>query len=319
MAGPYGTLIAANDAAADPAIRRQQGIFGLNPLMTPKYARNRGVRDSEFRDTLARLYVSLADADPKTQTAYLASLPQEAKAVAQVLIGNNARGASGYVDFILSQASEITQEVVQVEKVVGDDYVAFFFGQAPPTFQYSGFLLNSLQDDQRSGFAIAYNHILRGTQLARRGALARLRYDSVIVSGTVVAQQQTLNAENELAVPFSFSFLVKEYVIVPNALFHRTSPADYVKLATDNAVSNLGPVGRPSDVRVRSTMVLPPDLAATGTPGQEEPGIVNRALDALSQLMSRVADTANAPAPSNVRGAIDGSPVTPPPPFAGGL
>lgn len=319
MAGPYGNFVSQNNAATDPAIRRQQGIFADNPLSTPKYARNKGVRDAEFRDTMARMFISLADADPTTQTAYLASLPQEAKALAQVLLGNNNHGSSGYVDFILTQAIEPRQEVVQVEKTVGDDYVAFFFGEAPPTFQYSGYLLNSLQDDQRVGFAIAYSQILRGTQLARRGALARLRYDSVIVEGAITAKQQTLNADNEMAVPFAFSFLVKNYVIVQNPLFKRTSAADYVALAADNAVTNLGPVGRPSDVRVRSSMVLPPDLAAVSTAGQDEPGVVDRTQAAPAQLMSRAADSAIGTQTTNVRGAIDGTPVTPPPAFAGAL
>lgn len=317
MSGPYGNFQTQNNSASDPSIRRQQGVFAANPLMTPKYARNRGLRDAEFRDTLARIYVSLADADPGTQSAYLASLPQEARPLAQVLLGNNNQGASGYVDFILTQAVEAVQEVVQVEKVVGDDYVAFMFGQAPATFQYTGFLLNSLQDDQRSGFAVAYNQILRGTQMARRGTLARLRYDSMIISGTMIAQQQTLNSDNEMAVPFAFSFLVKEYVIVQSPLFKRTSPADYVKLATDNAVKNLGPIGSASDVRVRTTMVLPPDLAATSTAGQAEPGVVDRAINAPLQLIANVAASLVTAINGNVRGAVDGTTVAPLLPFAG--
>jgi len=319
MAGPYGNLIDANNAAADPAIRRQQGVFADNPLATPKYARNHGVRDAEYRDTMARLFVSLADADPSTQTNYLTSLPQEAKALAQVLLGNNNHGSAGFVDFLLAQAVEGFQEVVQVEKTVGDDYVAFFFGQAPPTFQYSGYLINTLQDDQRTGFAIAYQQILRGTQLARRGALARLRYDSVVVEGTMLAKQQTLNADNEMAVPFSFSFLVKSYVIVQNPLFQRTSPDDYVALAADNAIGNLGPVGKASDVRVRSTMVLPPDLSAVSAAGQDEPGVVDRTQTAPVQLMSRAIDATSAGTTSNIRGSVDGTSTTPPPALASGL
>ncbi len=319
MAGAYGNLRALNNAASDPAIRRQQGVFADNPLSTPKYARNAGPRDAEFRNTMARMYISLADADPRTQQAYLASLPEEAKALAQVLLGNNNQGASGYVDFILGQATETVQEVVQVEKVVGDDYVAFFFGQAPATFQYSGYLLNTMQDDQRTGFALAYSHILRGTQLARRSALARLRYDSVIVSGTITAHQQTLIAENEMAVPFSFSFLVKEYFVIANPAFPRISPDDYVKLATDTAVSNLGPVGNPSDVRVRSTMVLPPNPSQVSAAGQDEPGVVDRALTSMGQLMGGVVDLLATTATGNVRGAPDGTNVTPPLPFAGPL
>lgn len=325
MAGPYGDLLTANGAASqyNP---RQQGVFALHPLATPKYARNRGLRDAEFRDTLARIYISLADASDTVRSAYLASLPgdQPTQSLAKVLLGANSQGGTGFVDFFLTSAQEQFQEIMQVDKVLADDYVAFFYGQNPPIFQYSGMLLNSMQDDQRSGFAKAYLQMLRGTQLARRGALARLRYDSVIVSGVFTAHTQAMNAENELAVPFSFSFLVKEYVILNNAKFTRTSTADYVKLAADAAIAALGPVGTASDTRVRTTAVPPPTPAAVSSAGPDQsfaaqvnPAFLTSSPLAPLQPLAGLVDTAtnlgstsssNAP---NVRGVIDPKTVGP--------
>jgi hypothetical protein len=193
--------------------RGQQGVFAEYPLMTPKYAVNAGLRDNEFRDTLARFYISLNGADPNAVANYLASVPPEALALAKVLVGSTSGKGTGFIDFFLQQVTESFNEVAQVDKVLADNYVAFFFGQEPPIFQFSGTLLNSVQDDQRLGMALAYQHLIRGTQLARRGALLRVRYDSVIISGAIMNMTQTLNAENELVVPFSFSLLVKEYLI----------------------------------------------------------------------------------------------------------
>lgn len=254
----YGDVVDDNNASGYN--RGQQGVFGLHPLATPKYALNKGNRDNEFKETLARMYVSLADADESTKDLYLKALPGDGptQALAKVLIGKGqGQGGTGFIDFFLQQVNESFQEAVQVDKVLGDNYVAFYFGQEPPIFQYAGALLNSMQDDQRSGFALAYQHLLRGTSLARRGALLRLRYDSVIVSGTVNTMSQTLNAENEMVVPFNFSLLVKEYIVLQNPRFNKTTQAEYVQLATQFAEEGLSLVGQVSDIRIRTVLYQP--------------------------------------------------------------
>lgn len=327
----YGTLTEDNGEGSsyNP---RQQGVFGLYPLATPKYARNVGARDAEFKDTLARLYISIADLSDPDKSKYLSSLPQDAEtqALAKVLAGTSAAGGTGYVDFFLQQASEPFQEIMQVDKVLSDDYVAFFYGQQPPVFQYSGTLLNTLQDDQRSGFARAYNTMLRGTQMARRGALARLRYDSVIVTGVMVSHQQALNADNETAVPFSFSFLVKEYVVLSEPVFSRKSPAQFVELSADAAVASLQanslPNSGPGNPQTTATTVTPATPSATSTAGPDEQasptlpppdptpeGITAAATSAANNVMTGLVNTANALRQSatannalgNVRGTVD--------------
>jgi len=273
MADPlFGTLYDDNETKG--INRRQHGVFGLHPLATPKYAFNKGARDNEFKESLARMYVSLADASEQLKQQYLTSLPGDAatQALAKVLVGlGQQRGGTGFIDFFLQQVNESWQESVQVDKVLGDNYVAFYFGQEPPVFQYAGTLLNSQQDDQRSGFALAYQQIIRGTQLARRNALLRIRYDNVIVSGSMNSHTQAINAENEMVVPFTFSLLVKEYVVLQNPRFTKKSRRDFVQLATQFASGELGPVGRVSDVRVRSIMVQPNVSAAESSAGPDEP------------------------------------------------
>jgi hypothetical protein len=319
-AGNYVPFVASDQTAKYNA--RQYGVFGSNPLMTPKYARNNGTpRDAEFKDTLARLYISVSDLSDPDRSKYLATLPGDAatQALAKVLLGTNATGGTGFIDFFLSSANEPFQEIMQVDKVLADDYVAFFYGQQPPVFQYSGTLLNSMQDDQRSGFARAYQLLLRGTQLARRGALARLRYDSVIVSGVLTAQQQQLNADNELAVPFSFSFLVKEYVVLQNAAFNKTTVQDYIQLAADSAIAALQPVNTSTNAQANTTAVTPTTPAATSVAGAAQPTTAtNAALNVLQQLVSKAsAVLATSSATSNVKGTINPTPPTPPAPPSG--
>jgi hypothetical protein len=290
MAGPYDLFKSAdrrgayvgvgrgsfyNSSAYNP---RQYGVFSANPLATPKYALNNGTpRDAEYKETLARMYISLAGTSDELKKAYLRSLPNDARvnALAQVLIGPNTTrdtASNGFIDFFLQQVNESFQEKLQVEEVLGDNYVAWYFGQAPPVFQYNGTLLNSKQDDQVTGFALAYQHLIRGSALAQRGTLLRLRYDNIIVGGSVNSMTRILNAENEMACPFAFSILVKEYIVLLEPEFAKISPEDYVQLQTafysDSAADAIGQV---SDRRVRLTTVVPARVSIASSVGQEPP------------------------------------------------
>jgi hypothetical protein len=304
--------------------RGQQGVFALNPLSTPKYAKNVGARDAEFRDTLARIYISLADMGQPAIDSYLATLPTDAatQSLAQVLLGANSKGGTGFVDFFLSQANEPFEEIMQIDKVMSDDYVVFFFGQKPPVFQYSGTLLNSLQDDFRGGFALAYQQLLRGTQMARRGALARLRYDSVIVSGTMFAHSQQLNADNELAVPFSFSFLVKEYSIITNLPYAKLTTSAYVKLAADAAIQALQPTTAPNTTQTTTAVATPPLPAAVSAAGApQNTSVINTNQNSMQQTVTAGGQTAasvtqSSSPTSNILGTVDPNAAAVAPPAA---
>lgn len=303
----------------------QTGVFALHPLMTPKYARNNGLRDAEFKETLARLYISLADASENTKKLYLKSLPKNAQvqALAKVLIGSGAGsgGGSGFIDFFLGQAQENFQEKMQVDEVLSDNYVVFYFGQQAPVFNYAGYLLNSQQDDQVTGFALAYQHLIRGSQLARKGALLRLRYNGVIVSGTVNTMTTSLGAENELAVPFNFSLLVKEYAILRQPNFVKLSQDDFVALSTQfDPDGVLRQVGQAKDARVRTTILSPLTLAAESVAGADESGEpVDENLTAPEQLQSQISQASQPASPTtNVRGTLpaNNQSVQPPAPLA---
>lgn len=262
-------IIKFPDNATSNYNRGQNGVFGLHPAMTPKYAVNAGLRDAEYRDSLARMFLSLSGASTQVKQAYLksvAGLGDDVLALAKVLIGSmtGPHGGTGFIDFILGQVQEQFQEKYQVSEVLGDNYVAYFFGQAAPVFSYSGYLINSFQDDQRIGMALAYQHLLRGTQCARRGSLLRLRYDSVIVSGTVLNMSQAINAENEVAVPFSFQMLVKEYIIAVKPALATTKVQTSFFDGTEE--TNIGGV---QTERVRTTMFVPDRLAASSVVGQD--------------------------------------------------
>lgn len=189
----------------------RKGVYATYPAATPKYSTT---NDDNSLKTQARLLIPFPDS--KTFKDYQASFlgySNDVKRLANT-IGVPARkdytkGAVGYVDFLLTQAQEGFEEKLQVVDVVGDNYVAYFFGQRPPIFSYQGVLMNTKQDDWRLAMLLMYQNVIRGTQLARRNTMVTLAYDKLAVTGALVNMTQILTAEMQMAAQFNFQILVK--------------------------------------------------------------------------------------------------------------
>lgn len=194
------------------------GIRSRSPRSTPKYNQYLNLRHREFLQTTARMYISVKN--PSNFVNEVGKGNQHLKAIARVLAGNNKveESGKGYIDFLLLQANHALNEKVQVIETLSDNYVAFFFGQSAPIFQYSGMLMNSYQDDWAINMLRMYQSISRGSQLARRGVLFYLKYDSMVISGSILNLNWSLNGENELLVPFSFNLLVRKIHILYGGL-----------------------------------------------------------------------------------------------------
>lgn len=213
----------------------RKGVFSQHPGMTPKYHTNNNNASLEY---MARMFIPFGDDQTgDKRKAFINSFDDKTRsrelAAALATTGRTDTGNAfgmGYIDFLLQKAQESFQEKYQVVEVLGDNYVSYFFGQAPPVFTYSGTLLNSVQDDWRTAFHIMYNDIIRGTQMARKKLVVTLAYDDVFVTGVLVNMTQLLTAEFELGASFSFNILVKRFDVhsrFGGAAFPPTAVATY--------------------------------------------------------------------------------------------
>lgn len=231
--------------------RGGRGVFAANLQgATAKYIRGRP-REVMQKSTMARMFVRVDSSelrlfrdsvgDPQVADRLLNSLIGDPAAPTQR--GNNVT-LSGYMDFLLTGVTQSLSETVQISPTLADNYVAYFFGQQPPVWQYQGVFINTVQDDQASNFYRLYLHVLRGTQLARRQKIISLKYDSFIVAGAMMNLQTSLMAANEIAVPFTFQLLVKRISLVnTTAGWVPTNPggafaSDPLAVASDGAVQN---------------------------------------------------------------------------------
>lgn len=236
---------------------------------TPKYARNEGERADNFRDSLCRFFVRVDGRDaglfrrtiPDTalvRSAERGGVTNVADSVIDAVAG--APGSNrGYVDFLLTNANLGFQELVQVGQVLSGNHVVYTFDQAPPTLEFQGVTLNTVQDDQTTHMIRLYLNVLRATALARRQKALSIKIDAYVLTGVLTAFRPTFEGKFETAVPFSASFLVKRLAITEYTHGWRPTAVG-TPFATDpNAV--------PVDTRVyterpvsRATFRTPADL-----------------------------------------------------------
>jgi hypothetical protein len=201
-------------------------------MMTPKYARHPSYKTQGQLSGLARMYIPVGS--PKAVERIVKGFegrgdPQLA-AVARQLLGQSAGKEStgkGYLDFVLQGVSQSLDEKYQVSEVLEDNYVVFFFGQRAPVWSFSGALMNTYQDDWTMNMLRLYSELGRGSQLAKRGLLLHIRYDSLIIGGCMLNFRWDLSSSNELFTAFSFNFLVRSRTILRGSKNVPTKLPDY--------------------------------------------------------------------------------------------
>jgi hypothetical protein len=220
----------ARDLAQAAQLTREPtavGVFSDYPAATPKWA-GRGLpggAERDFRNTMARLFVEL---DEKERDKFLASVDLsapdahsgESRILASVLAGpRDAKRGTGYIDFLLQDLQMPFQEKTQVVETLADNYVIYYFGQAAVPFTLSGTVLNTVEDDQAINMLRIYRDMIRGTQLARRRKLLRLRVNGMVIAGSALSLSLGLGAESEMYLSFSMQVMPKTVTLLPNAEF----------------------------------------------------------------------------------------------------
>lgn len=184
-----------------------KGVYANFPAGTPKYHAGNGP-DSVYRQ--ARLYT---DIPARLYQAYRGSVPERSRALLDVLCVNSGQSSIGYIDFLLAQVNESMVEKLQVSEVLSDAYAAYFYGGRAKTWQLSGMLLNTQQDNWYTAFYLLYEDLIRGTRTSEAGVELTLVFDDKRATGSFISLNMNINSTTETAVPFNAQFLVREVEI----------------------------------------------------------------------------------------------------------
>ena len=276
--------------------RPPRGIFAAFPGSTPKYSRNIGEEQQDFRETMARMFMQvpkykdfIKEYDQNPHMKQIATLLG-----GQASDGGGTIGGAGYVDFLLQNVQHSFQEKTQVVEVLSDDHVAYFFGQSASVFAYSGTLINTKQDDQALNMLRLYAEFGRGSKLASRNTLLSIRYDGIFVSGVMTNFSYSLAAETEMAVPFSFNLLVKKLQVLPNPYSGLVTLSTPFATASDGytpfaqaPVDPGSPLAAPAATPGAQTLFSISPAATAKTPAEKEGAQAEKKLTTKGKMSSK--------------------------------
>ena len=196
-----GLFTDVSDPNSQPASKRETWV------MTPKYT------DPFSPDVDRRMAKFIISADLATIIAKV----NPASVSGDSGYANLIKQGRGFFDFFLQNIDESVEDKFQLVETLGDSYAIFGLGQKPKIFTYSGVLLNTKENDWRLNFIQMYDKYISISRLAKfhqNGVSSNqvtLIYDTVTVRGALLNLRTTLRADNEIAVPFSFSMLITSY------------------------------------------------------------------------------------------------------------
>ena len=134
----------------------------------------------------------------------------------------NALQNKGFFDFFLTSISDASQDRYQLTETMGKNFVLYGFNEAPEILTCSGILKNTQEDDWRVQFLEFFKKIGGIGSLAkfyrldtnsnRSANYVTFKYDSVFKRGALLNVSHSLQAENEMDIPFSFSFIVTKTI-----------------------------------------------------------------------------------------------------------
>jgi len=160
----------------------------------------------------------LYDRLPKT----ISPMDGEEPASLRVFGRNKANAKSGDVElvppfskFILESMQEGHSERAQIIETFGTFYV-FMFGERPPTYSFSGTLINTKDINWRTDFQFYYDNYLRGTKCVENSAHLVMTYGGRQIEGFMLNFQTQTDSSLEAGVKVSFQVVVTSRLVLLN-------------------------------------------------------------------------------------------------------
>lgn len=244
-----GTALTSADAVAtksNPFPGSDDDFFNLRPMYTAPIPHD---------GAIATIIITAPEApagDAAPGNDYFTNL----KAIPGLTVDNSQKGVVAitpfqrfygvFKNFGLDQVGEATQEVAKVVLNFGLGWTAYFFGQQPRIFTFSGTFLDAKNYPYYEQFMTAYKTHLSGSKIAENGYRFYIVYDQKVVSGYMLGINTSSQAQNRTIKSFQFQVLIDDENMFRTNIVNGTQlkAGDMGRLDNTNMISALTSQGR---------------------------------------------------------------------------
>jgi len=164
-------------------------------------------------DYLTDLSLSISDLEAETVSGGVSSPPSipGGKVALISLDGKKPNNYYGvFNNFSLINVKEAHGEIIKLHQNFSNGWNAFFFGEKPAIYNFSGIFLDTKEYPYYQEFMIAYHKYLRGRRAIENNMQMKMIYDGKIVDGYMINISTTSTGDLEQSKSFTFAVLVRK-------------------------------------------------------------------------------------------------------------
>lgn len=190
-------------------------------------------------------YISTLTPDPEVpQTIENKTLRSGGYVTADSLDGTNTYYGI-FNNFSLQSVQEQSSQIVKIHQNFSGYWNAFFFGESPRVFSFSGVFIDTREYPYYQEFMVAYDKWLAGNKCVENNIVMKIIYDGRIVDGYMISISTTNTADQQYLKQFQFTVLVRASAwLRSNIIRTKRSSNPGSELAVVEAFNGLSNVGR---------------------------------------------------------------------------
>jgi len=153
----------------------------------------------------------ITNKDPKGETPVNNPVSTGGKSVMLDLSGDKRNDFYGiFNNFSLTNVSESSEQIVKIQLNFGADWNAFFFGEKPRMYTFSGYFLDTRDYPYYQEFMIAYDKYMSGRKAIENRLKTVIAYDGRVLDGYILNISTQHTAADKLIKPFQFTILIRD-------------------------------------------------------------------------------------------------------------
>jgi len=151
---------------------------------------------------------------------------------------NNYYGV--FNNFSLINVREAHGEIVKLHQNFSNGWNAFFFGEKPAIYSFSGIFLDTKEYPYYQEFMIAYEKYLRGRRAVENNMQLKIIYDGKIIDGYMLNIETTTTGDSEQSKSFTFSVLVRKsnWIRINLMPIYSANAKGFINVAEFNGMRN---------------------------------------------------------------------------------
>lgn len=154
-------------------------------------------------------YISELTPDPNASDSIQAQTLREGGSV----VVDSLDGINPYYgifsNFSLQNVTEKSDQIVKIHQNFSGYWNAFFFGEQPRVFQFSGVFIDTKEYPYFQEFMVAYDKWLSGRKCIENKMTMKMIYDGRLIDGYIISVGSISTAENPMIKQFQFQVLVR--------------------------------------------------------------------------------------------------------------